>query len=304
MIEAIGIKITVSDPAKNNLLLILPHSPILTSDGANWKNIHFAHFRQPPCDVPEHVSSQHIICMNVGKPVWLEQAVDGRHETAYSLPGDLAIYPAHLSQQFHWDKEVEFFNLYLEPSFLAQVGYDVFGGDRFELIPQLTSLCDPLVQQIGFALKTSLEIDGKNSNLYADSMAHALVVHLLSRYSTNSRQIEIITGGFTQQQWKQIVDFINANLDRNISLTELAEIVRLSPYHFAHLFKKSTGISPHQYLIHCRIERAKQLLVLGNLSIVEVAQAVGFASQGHLNLYFKRLVGVTPKIFRSDRKNV
>jgi len=292
----------MTDFNKNNLPLVFPHPPILTSDCADWKNIQFTHFRQPSCDVPERVSSQHIICLNVGKPVQLEQAVGGQYQQVYSGFGDLKIYPAHLSQQFHWDKEAEFFNLFLAPSFLATVGYDVFGSDRLELIPHLATLFDPLVQQIGFALKTSLEIDGKNSHLYADSLAHALVVHLLSRYSTNSRQIKTITGSFNQQQWQQIVDFIEANLERNISLTQLAEIVRLSPYHFAHLFKKSTNISPHQYLICCRIERAKQLIVIGNLSLAAIAQTVGFASQGHFTYHFKRLVGVTPKFWQRSQE--
>jgi AraC family transcriptional regulator len=173
----------------------------------------------------------------------------------------------------------------------------VFGSDRLELIPHLTTLFDPLIQQICFALKTSLEIDGKNSNLYADSMAYALVVHLLSRYSTHSSPAKISRSGLTQQQWKQVVDYINANLDRNISLAELAALLQLSPYHFAHLFKNAIGIPPHQYLIRCRVERAKQLLVLDSLSIAAVAQAVGFASQGHFTYHFKRLVGVTPMSF-------
>ncbi|MGL4617927.1 MAG: helix-turn-helix transcriptional regulator [Chroococcidiopsis sp.] len=287
----------MSDPTPSNLPLILPHPPILASDGANWKNIGFAHFRQPPCDVPDRVSSQHVICLNVGQPVQLEQAVGGRYQKVGSGFGDVKIYPAYLSQQFHWDKEAEFFNLFLSPSFLATVGDDVFGSDRLELVPHLATLFDPLVGQIGFALKTSLEIDGENSHLYADSLAHALVVHLLSRYSSNSRQIETIAGSFTQQQWRQIVDFIEANLERNISLTQLSEIVRLSPYHFAHLFKKSTNTSPHQYLILRRIERAKQLIVMGNLPLAAIAQTVGFASQGHFTYHFKRLVGVTPKVF-------
>lgn len=287
----------MTDSTKSNLPLILPYSPILVSDGANWKNINFAHFRLPPCDVPERVSSQHIICLNVGQSVQLEQAVGGQHEKVYSGFGDLKIYPAYLSQWFHWDKEAEFFNLFVEPSFLTTVGYDVFGSDRLELIPHLATLFDPLVGQIGFALKTSLEIDGENSHLYADSLAHALVVHLLSRYSTNSGQTKTIVGSFTQQQWRQIVDFIETNLEKNISLTQLAEIVRLSPHHFAHLFKKSTNISPHQYLILRRIERAKQLIIMSNLSLAAIAQTVGFASQGHFTYHFKRLVGVTPKVF-------
>ena len=285
----------MTDPAQNQLPLILPRSPLLVSDGSNWGNIHFVHFQQPPCTVPEHVSPRHTLCINVGKPVRLEQSVDGQRKAVNSIAGDLAIYPAYLSQQFRWNKETEFFNLFLEPSFLTQVGYDVFGSDRLELIPHLATVFDPFVQQIGFALKTSLKIDGINSSLYADAIAHALVVHLLARYSTHSRLIKPIAGGFTQAQWKQIANFIDANLDRNIHLTELAEIVQFSPYHFAHMFKKSTQTSPHQYVIRCRIERAKQLIVMGNWSLATIAQMVGFASQGHFTYHFKRLVGVTPK---------
>lgn len=223
--------------------------------------------------------------------------MDGQRKAVDSIAGDLAIYPAHLSQQFRWDKETEFFNLFIEPSFLTQAGYDVFGSDHLELIPHLATLCDLLVQQICFALKTSLEIDGRNSSLYADAIAHALVVHLLARYSTHSRQSKPISGSFSQAQWKQIIDFIDVNLDRNIRLTELAEIAQFSPYHFAHVFKKSTQTSPHQYVIRCRIERAKQLISISNLSLATIAQMVGFASQGHFTYHFKRLVGVTPKVY-------
>jgi AraC family transcriptional regulator len=229
--------------------------------------------------------------------VRLEQSIDGQRKVVDSTAGDLAIYPAYLTQQFCWNKEAEFFNLFIEPSFLTQVGYDVFGSDRLELVPYLATLSDPFVQQIGFALKTSLEIDGTSSRLYADAIAHALVVHLLARYSTHSQQIKSIAGGFTQTQWRQIIDFIYANLDRNIHLTELAEIVQFSPYHFAHVFKKITDTSPHQYVIRCRIERAKQLIKMGDLSIALIAQTVGFASQGHFTYHFKRLVGVTPKVY-------
>ncbi|URD53853.1 helix-turn-helix transcriptional regulator [Chroococcidiopsis sp. CCNUC1] len=73
--------------------------------------------------------------------------------------------------------------------------------------------------------------------------------------------------------------------------------MQLSPYHFAHLFKESTNTSPHQYLIRCRIERAKELIVMSDLPLATIAQTVGFASQGHFTYHFKRCVGVTPKVF-------
>ncbi|MEL6224474.1 MAG: AraC family transcriptional regulator [Cyanobacteria bacterium J06627_8] len=282
---------------KNDPLLVFPNAPILSSDRANWQSISFAHFRQPPHGVPEYTPSHHMICMNVGKTVMLEQSVDGKREIAYSTPGDLGIYPAYLSQKFCWEEDVEFFNLFLEPSFIAQVGYEVFGRNCCELIPNFVALNDPLIQQICFALKKSLEIDQEHSRLYADSMAQALVVHLLSRYSTHLPKIQLNPGGLTKRQQQQIFEYIQVNLDRNISLVELAGVLKFSPCYFARLFKNSTGIPPHQYLLRCRIERAKQLLTVDSLSIAAVAQRVGFASQGHFTYHFKRFVGITPKAF-------
>jgi AraC family transcriptional regulator len=71
----------------------------------------------------------------------------------------------------------------------------------------------------------------------------------------------------------------------------------MSPHYFSRLFKKTTGFTPHQYVINCRIEKAKDLLKKGKLSIAEIAKEVGFVDQSHLHRYFKRKVGITPKSF-------
>lgn len=94
---------------------------------------------------------------------------------------------------------------------------------------------------------------------------------------------------------RQVIDYINDHLDQDLGLAKLAELVQMSPHYFARLFKQSTGFAPHQYVIRCRVERAKQLLIQGKLTIAQVAYAVGFAHQSHLNRHFKRWLGVTPK---------
>ncbi|NJO45381.1 MAG: helix-turn-helix transcriptional regulator [Oscillatoriales cyanobacterium RM2_1_1] len=235
--------------------------------------------------------------MNTGAPVTLHQTVDQRSETITSVPGDMGIYPAHLWQTFHWHQPAEFLQLYLEPMLLTHLGRELWGKDQIELIPQLASCFDPLIYQMAIALKTTLETDGIGSKLYADSMANALAVHLLCRYSAHQSLPRQDSGRLSQQQLRQVIDYIDENLDQNLSLSQLASIAHLSSYHFARLFKQSTGTPPHRYHIQRRIERAKQLLMAKELSIAEVAQVVGFASQAHLTYHFKRVVGVTPRVF-------
>ncbi|NJM88252.1 MAG: helix-turn-helix transcriptional regulator [Hydrococcus sp. RU_2_2] len=234
--------------------------------------------------------------MNAGKTVNLKQQVDGKIEIVDSVPGDVGIYPAFLSQSFAWDERAEFLIVYLEPVLFNQLGEELYGCDRVELIPQLSSLFDPLIQH-ALALKTTLETDGVGSRLYAESMANALSVHLLSRYSSRDRKIQPYKGKLSRQQLKLIVDYIYNHLNEDLSLLELASVLQLSEYHFARLSKQTTGIAPHQYHIQCRIERAKQLVLQKEQTIVEIAQTVGFSSQGHLNYHFKRQIGVTPKQF-------
>lgn len=285
----------ISD-ANNALLSVLPELPIASSKNTGWDKIQLAHYRQPPHILPEISSPHHTICINIGACVAFEHVVDGHIKTIHSETGDIGLYPANLKQSVQWDRETEFLQLYLEPTLLCATNYESFGCDRVELIPQLT-FDDPLIYHIGLALKTALETDGAGSRLYADSMANALAVHLVSRYSTRERAIQDFVPGGIQRNFQQVIDYINEHIEQNLSLAELANVVQLSSYHFAHLFKQTTGVSPHQYHIRCRIQRAKQLLLTKKMTIAQVAHAVGFASQGHLNYHFKRLVGMTPKAF-------
>jgi AraC family transcriptional regulator len=277
--------------------LSLPHSALMSSYKAGWNTIHLALYRQLPYCIPEHISPHHVICINTGRPVTLQQTVDGQSKTIDSVPGDIGIYPANRWQTFHWHQEAEFLQMYMEPMLLNKLGVEICNKDHIELIPQLTPCNDPLIYQIALALKAALETGKSDSRLYSEFMANALAVHILYRYSTNTSSTQRNFGNLSSQQLSKVVEYIDEHLDRNLSLSELAALVQLSPYHFARLFKRATGIAPHQYHIRRRIELAKQLLLARELGIAEIAQVVGFASQGHLHYHFKRIVGTSPKSF-------
>ncbi|MEM9089642.1 MAG: AraC family transcriptional regulator [Cyanobacteria bacterium P01_F01_bin.53] len=278
----------------------LPRSPILTSSPTDWDNIQLALFHEPPYRIPEHTSPYHIICINTGKTVTLEQTMDGKTHQGESTPGEIGIYPAHLWQTFEWQQKAEFLQLYLEPMLLNKISSEIHSKDTLELCPHPNPV-DPVISQIAITLQNTLSQPATSltpgSKLYADTMANALATHLVYHYSSAKPKKRTYAGQLSKNQLKQVTEYIEEHLAKDISLQELANVVSLSSFHFARLFKQSTGVAPHQYHVRCRIRHTKRLLLAGELSIAQVAQVVGFSSHSHLNYHFKRFVGMTPSAF-------
>lgn len=249
---------------------------------------------QPANGTSECCLPNYLLSIHLGEPIQLQRTIEGRRSSDRLTEGDIMITPPYLYRKLSWDTDAEFLLLRLEPKLFTDTASEVFDTDSMQIVPQL-KIHDPLVQQIGLAFKRELEIDGLSNRLYADSFASALAVHLLHRYSTGKSNIQVYARGLSSQKLQQAIDYIQAYLAENISLEAIATELGMSRYYFCRLFKQSTGISPYQYLIECRIERAKELLAQGNQSIADVALQAGFNSQSHFNKHFKRLVGVTPK---------
>ncbi len=120
----------------------------------------------------------------------------------------------------------------------------------------------------------------------------------LSRSDLTKPQLPIYEGGIPQRQLQQILDYIDTHLERNIKLADLARLLDMSQFHFSRLFKQSIEMSPYQYLIQQRIERAKQLLKKTDRLIVDIALECGFNSHSHLSKQFRQFTGMTPKAYR------
>ena len=101
---------------------------------------------------------------------------------------------------------------------------------------------------------------------------------------------------------QQALAFIESHLDDDLTLPHIAEALRVSPHHFAHVFRLAVGVAPHQYVIRRRVERAKELLDTTDLPIVEVALAVGCANQSHFSALFHRVTGLTPHSYRAAQQ--
>ena len=276
---------------------LVPNSPVVSSHKADWKTVHLAYHRQEAHNLPECCFDQHIITICV-KPVEVTVKVDGHPRKEYYNSGDIFIFPAN--QQFIMTRchgETEFINLFLEKSTFAHVAYEAVDADRVEIIPQV-KIKDTLIQQIGLELLNELRWGGGDSSLYADSMATALSAHLLQRYCVKRAVIPEYTNGLPQYKLREVLDYINENLDQDLSLSAIADLVKMSPHYFSTLFKKSTGFAPHQYITQSRIDRAKKLLAQQELTITEILQQLGFKNQSHFTKVFRKHTGRTPKAYR------
>lgn len=109
----------------------------------------------------------------------------------------------------------------------------------------------------------------------------------------------LTVGGLPGARLRRVIEYVNLNLHRNVPLAELSAVAYMSPYHFARLFRQSTGESPHRFTLRRRIDRAKLLLADGAGSIEVVAAVVGFRSANHFTTTFRRIVGVTPSAYRA-----
>ena len=98
---------------------------------------------------------------------------------------------------------------------------------------------------------------------------------------------------------RRVTEHIREHLDQDLTLAQLGAVVYMSPYHFARLFQRSTGVSPHQFVVRTRIDRAVTLLAARELSIARISRAVGFRTASHFSTVFRRVTGVTPRAYRA-----
>lgn len=299
MSKAKSLNIDFSKQKEEGYRRVYGKSPLLTNPGNSWDGVYLAYDYQPPYETPEVFAPQIGIAIftEVSENICYEQTINGRLYHKQICPGDIVITPANIGTRACWNKSIDVIFIGFEPIVFNRTIYESLNTDKIELVPQF-AISDPLIYQIGLTLKSTLENYGDGSRLYAETMANALAVHLLQHYSTQKPKEKIYQDGLPRYKLQLVIDYIYAHLDEDIGLTELATLVKMSPRYFLQLFKQSTGITPHKFVIRTRIERAKELLILKEINIAQIAQKVGFANQSHLNLHFKRLVGVTPKQFR------
>src|SRR5262249_25319965 len=275
----------------------LPFLPLDSSDNHQWEGFGLRHYRVPAFEVPEQPLTAHRIQIQLGRPVRLEALENGRLLRRRFINGDLIYTPPKVRYGARWEQEREILVIQLEPSFVTRAAQGVFSKDQICTAPRFR-FRDTIVEATGRALFAELGSANSLGRLYAESLANVLAIHLLRRYSASDQPIREANSGLSKRNLCRAIEIIHDNLSRDISLTEISANVGISPSHFARLFKQSTGVAPHQYVLELRVERAKALLSETTLPLAEIAYLLGFADQSHFTAVFRRLTRATPKAYR------
>jgi AraC family transcriptional regulator len=168
-----------------------------------------------------------------------------------------------------------------------------------ELHPQ-RKFADPRLRALVAAAHAEMVAGFPSGRLFLDSIEQAMAVALVNGHAVRHRPVQMYKGGLGSARLRRIKELVHAKIEDDLSLDEMAQSVGLSTAHFARMFRKSTGETPHQFVLRQRIERAKAMLRAPDARVLDVAVTCGFKTQQHFAQVFRELCGVSPTEYRQD----
>lgn len=270
---------------------------VLERSYAEWPSLAVGYFRFD--HLAERLAApaidRHYISLTLGGPLEVEGILEGTRLRAQVQPGQFMFMAAGQTNEWLWDRPTEEAQVFLDPLVIDRVAAEA-GCGRVELLNRF-AIDDPLIQRIVLGLVDELRMPGPAAHLLAETAAQYLALHLLRGHCRLGGALPS-TGALTATQLRRVERYADERLSAEITLQELAGVLGMSQFHFARAFRKAAGQSPHRWLTERRIERAKALLKSTALSILDVAQEVGFQSQSHFGHIFRRWTGRSPAIWR------
>jgi AraC family transcriptional regulator len=242
--------------------------------------------------LPQPIFTVHV----AGKPQVKTWDRDGWTETS-SIPGCATIVPAGMPTGWLVDGELDVVTLSMSSDVLAGQPYaDQFNKMRF-------AFADPLGVALTRQILSELYApQAEERTAYVAAMVGALKAHILSGPPAHGNPTEIPVSDFSAYRLHKIMNAVLSNPAEEHSLEAMAAVAGVTPSHFCRLFKKATGISPHQYVMKARLDRAQQMLVQTDLSLAALSEATGFTSQSHFSRAFRAWFGMAPSDYRQQER--
>lgn len=249
---------------------------------------------QPPLD-------HHYVVLHLGGSKRVERRHDGPAVSTIIEDGALTIVPAGTAFTWRTAGPIAFAHLYLRPEVLDDAFADdprgaMNGSVLIDRVGCRDHFLEPLFRRMLAAIESP-----KPSTVHLDCLLESFLIRLGQKFGSRKRGRSARSIALSPYRLQHALDFIEANLGRNLRLADLVEAAGSSQFHFSHAFRIATGVSPYRYLIDRRIEFAKLLLLTDDDSLEGISLRCGFNSSHQFAVMFKREVGVGPKKFRLNQ---
>jgi AraC-type DNA-binding domain-containing proteins len=220
----------------------------------------------------------------------------------WGAPGKLCLLPAEHESYWEIRGEIKFLHLYIPPELFSKQIVQILDAE-----PRLFSLADRTYmddEKLARACQQLVQMDWNNplQRLSANALSHDILFYLL-KTQTCRIPMPVVKGGLSAWQRRFIRDWIETHLADNISLSDMADQLHLSAYHFAHMFRISFGLPPHQWIMHRRLQYAREQLQHTDHDLMTVSLNSGFATSSHLSKIMKQQLSITPGQYRSWSKS-
>jgi AraC family transcriptional regulator len=273
-------------------------SPYLFMQQAAWTGVKVHRARVLPGRMLPHDAPCHELNVSLGGQLTTEKiSATGKSVITKGGAGNICLTPFGQLIGASWEVPIDNMGILLDPALVSHTAAENGFPANFEF-KEIYKKKDLLIQHIGLALLAEGESETPSGRLYADSLIQSLTLHLLANYTALGRGAPRYNGGLQPYKLRRVQEFIDANLEEDLGLAEIAAVADLSQFHFARAFRKTVGITPQRYLMRQRVEKAKELLADEELPIAEVGLRTGFKNQSHFTTLFRKFTNFTPKTWR------
>ncbi len=271
----------------------------LSSSGLGWKGALIEEHTTEAGDYPQTISEHHIICMSCGPRSTGEYANEKGVYIPYTkYPGRFTFMPAGVIPAVRPHSRHDFILCGIDPEFVIRV------EDELDQAPEEKPRFQTEVQDVHLShlvklLAAEAAQGGPLGRLYADHLAHALVMKFLLATGKEKRNNRHAASPLPRHLLRRVIERMN-NPDVDLDLQSLANEIGYSRSHFLRLFRAATGCAPHHYLLQLRLKRAQELMRQGRTSLIDIAAACGFSSHAHMSRLFRQMIGLTPTDYRRN----
>jgi AraC family transcriptional regulator len=237
---------------------------------------------------------RHVLCLHLGDPVPVSYHAGNYERQGVRIHGQFCVVPAGASTRWIVSRPARSLLLRLTPTLLQETAEAMgLGSGGAQLAPSI-HIRDTQIEHIGWMMQAEDREAYPGGRLFADGLASALAVRLLTLQSRKEPATSKTTRALPAWRLRRVIEYIEAHLDQDLALAELTSVAGFSLSHFKPLFKQATGMPVHRFVLERRLERARMRLLEGGRSMTDIAIEVGFAHPSHMARCMRRVWGLSP----------